>query len=102
MLLCHKIYDYLLLNYFRFRIAAHLSSHLMKVVKLYARGGFSNRNILMNQEFDKVVGKMPEIEVNIAAAWEHVREIERGIRFLRSDVAALGLLCRLNSYQSHS
>ena len=36
----------------------------------------------MDQEFDKVMEKMPEIEVNTAADWEHVREIKRGIRFI--------------------
>ena len=30
------------------RTAAQLSSHLMKVVRLYARGSFSIRNILMD------------------------------------------------------
>ena len=36
----------------------------------------------MDQEFDKVVEKMPEIEVNTAASREHVREIERVICFI--------------------
>ena len=36
----------------------------------------------MDQEFDKVMEKMPEIEVNTAADWEHAGEIERGIRFI--------------------
>ena len=40
------------------RTDAQHSSHLMKVFKLYARGGFSIRDILMDQEFDKVVEKM--------------------------------------------
>ena len=37
----------------------------------------------MDQEFDKVVGKMPEIEVNTATARENVREIERGVGFIK-------------------
>ena len=36
----------------------------------------------MDQEFDKVMEKMPEIEVNTAADWEHAGVIERGIKFI--------------------
>ena len=64
-------------------IAAQLSSHLTKVARIYSRGGFSIGTIFMDQEFDKVVEKIPEIKVNAAAAREHVKEIKRGIRFIK-------------------
>ena len=51
------------------RTDAQLSSHLKKVVKIYARGGFSITTIFMDQELDKVVENMPAIEVNTAATW---------------------------------
>ena len=65
------------------RTAEQLSSHLTMVVKLYARGDFSIRNNLMNQEFDKVVENMPKIKVNIAAAQEQVGEIEHEFLFIK-------------------
>ena len=37
----------------------------------------------MDQNSDKVVENIPEIEVNIAAAREHVGEIRRGVRFIK-------------------
>ena len=46
-------------EYLPSQTAAQLSSSLDKVVKLYARGGFSIRVILMDMEFDKVVEKCP-------------------------------------------
>ena len=63
--------------------AVQLISHLTKVLKLYERGGFSIRNIFMDQEFDKVMENIPEIEVIIASAQEYVGEIEREIRFIK-------------------
>ena len=62
------------------RTAAKLTDYLVKLSKLYARGGFMVRTILMDQEFDKVKDKMPLLELNTTAAREHVGEIERGIR----------------------
>ena len=35
------------------RTAKQLANSLMKVVKLYAKGGFVVRNLLMDGEFDK-------------------------------------------------
>ena len=70
-------------EFFPSRTYVHLSSHFTKVVKLYERGGFSIRNIFMDQEFDKVMENIPEIEVIIASAQEYVGEIEREIRFIK-------------------
>ena len=36
----------------------------------------------MDIEFDKVVEKMPSVEINTAAALEHVGGIERWVRFV--------------------
>ena len=57
------------------RTAAKLSEYLVKVSKLYARGGFTVRTILMDQEFDKVTDRVPTHEVNTTADREHVGEI---------------------------
>ena len=45
-----------------------LISYLTKVVKLYARGRFYIRTIVMDQEFDKVVENMPAVNINTVAA----------------------------------
>ena len=58
------------------RTARQLAKSLMKVVKLYARGGFVVRLVLMDMEFDKIKDLVGLVEVNTTAAREHVAEIE--------------------------
>ena len=65
------------------RTAAKLSEYLVKVSKLYARGGFTVRTILMDQKFDKVKDRIPTLEVNTAAIRKHAGEIERSIRLVK-------------------
>ena len=55
----------------------------MKLVKLYARGGVTIRNIFMDQEFDKVVEKMSDFNIHTASAREQFGEIERSIRLVK-------------------
>ena len=45
-----------------------LSKSLNKVIKLYGRGGFIIRVILMDMEFEKVAELLGNIEVKISAA----------------------------------
>ena len=52
--------------------AKNLANSLMKVVKLYAKGGFVVRNVLMDGEFEKFKPEIILIELNISAAREHV------------------------------
>ena len=59
------------------RRAKKLANSLMKVVKLYAKGGFVVHNILMDGEFYKVNPEISLIELNISMAHEHVAEIQR-------------------------
>ena len=68
------------------RTAAQLSESLVKVLWLYARGGFRVNTIMMDMEFEKVRDLLPMTEVNTTAAREHVGEIERGIRLLKERV----------------
>ena len=71
--------------YIRFGTAEHALSHtakqlansLMKVVKLYDKGGFVVRNVLMDDKIEKVNPEISLIELNISAESEHVAEIER-------------------------
>ena len=50
------------------------------MIKLYRRGGFIIRVILMGIEFERVDKLMGNVKVNIAAAREHVGEVDRTIR----------------------
>ena len=59
------------------RTAKQLSSSLNKIVKIYARGGYIVRLILMDMEFEKVKAEMDSVEINTTAAREHVDEIKR-------------------------
>ena len=63
--------------------AAKLTDYLVKISKLYARGCFTVRTILMDQEFDKVKDKMSSLEVNTTATREHVGKTERGIKLVK-------------------
>ena len=82
-------------EYLRSRTADELGRHLTKVVQLYARGGFTVRTCLMDQEFDKIADKVCNglVEVNTAAAREHVGEIERAIRLIKE--RCRGIVCTL-------
>ena len=55
----------------------------MKIVKLYALGGFRVRVILMDMEFEKVKDEVALVELNTTAAREHVGEIKRSIRVVK-------------------
>ena len=62
------------------RTARTLADSLTKVIMLYARGGFIVNLALMDKEFDAIKEFVPFLEVNTAAAREHVGEIERDIQ----------------------
>ena len=49
----------------------------MKVVKLYAKGGFVVINLLIDGEFEKVNPEISLRELNISVAHERVAEIEQ-------------------------
>ena len=55
--------------------AKQLAKSLMKIVKLYALGGFVVPTVIMDGEFEKIKPEV-ELDVNISAAREHVGEIE--------------------------
>ena len=63
--------------------AGQLGKSLMRIVKLYARGGFLTHLVLMDMEFEKVKDKVGLLKVNTTEAGEHVAEIERKIRLLK-------------------
>ena len=65
------------------RTRAQLAKSLMKIVKLYARGGFVIHLVLMDMEFETIKDKVGLVEVNTTAAREHVGEIERHIRLIK-------------------
>ena len=44
----------------------------MKFVKIYFKGGFIVRNVLMDGEFEKVKPEISLADINISAAHEHV------------------------------
>ena len=71
------------------RTGPQLISSLTKVAKLYSRGGFIVRVILMDMEFEKVADDFDLIQVNTTAAREHVGEIERGIRVVKERARAV-------------
>ena len=60
-----------------------LDKFLMKVVKMYARGGSVVNLALMDMEFVKVVDLVGLLEINTTAAREHVAEIEQRIRVVK-------------------
>ena len=50
------------------RTAKQLGNSLTKIVNLYARGGFVLNVVLMYQEFEKNVDKVPNLDINTTAA----------------------------------
>ena len=74
------------------RIAKQLAKSLIKIVRLYALGGFVVRNVLMDGIFAKIKPEV-ELDINILAAKEHVGEIER-YHFWFRDWESLGVSIR--------
>ena len=68
------------------RTAVELANPLLKVTKMYARGGFVVKTCYMDKEFDKMKEIVGLLEVNTAAAQEHVAEIERMIWLVKERV----------------
>ena len=50
------------------RTAVQLAKYLIKIVKLYARGGFVIRLVVMDMEFETIEDKVGLVEVNTTAA----------------------------------
>ena len=59
------------------RKTAQLAKSLRKLVKLYARGGFIVRLVLMDKKFDNIEGLVGLLATNTKAAREYVSKIER-------------------------
>ena len=70
------------------RTAKQLANALRKVIFLYACGGFLVQHAMMDMEFEKVKDLVPLVEVNTAAAREHVGLIERAMRHLKEKIRA--------------
>ena len=71
------------------RTAKQLGNLLTKIVYLYSRGDFVVNVVLMDQEFDKIVDEVTNLDINTTAAREHVREIERVIRTVKERSCAV-------------
>ena len=67
-------------EYIPSRTAKQLSSSLTKIVKVYARGGFIVRLVLMDMEFEKIKDEYDRVEINTTAAREHVSEAEKSVQ----------------------
>ena len=76
--------------------AEHISKSLNRMIKLYRRGGFIIRVILMGIEFERVDKLMGNVKVNIAAAREHVGEVDRTIRTVNE--YGIGIVNKLPYY----
>ena len=59
------------------RTVGQLAKSIMKIVKLYAKGGFQVKVVLMDKEFDKIRDAVGHLEINTTAVREHVAKIER-------------------------
>ncbi len=60
-----------------------LALTLEQVMKVYTRGGFVVQTMMMDMEFKKLVGLLPNVTIYTTAAQEHVGEIERKIRVIK-------------------
>ena len=60
-------------------MAKQLACNLNHIISLYSQAGFVVQTIIMDMKFNIVIPKMPQVNINITAASEHVAEIERMI-----------------------
>jgi hypothetical protein len=75
------------------RTASSLGALLLRIVRVYAKAGFTVSTIIMDYEFEKVRDHVPSISINTTAASEHVGEIERKICVVKERVR--GIICTL-------
>ena len=75
------------------RTADKLGFLLHRIMKVYARAGFTVRTILMDNEFEKVKDYVHQATLNTTAAAEHVGDIERRIRVVKE--RCRGIICTL-------
>jgi hypothetical protein len=74
-------------------MASKLGSLLQRIVCVYRRAGFTVQTILMDNEFEKVRDQVPDVNMNVPAAEEHISEIERRIRVIKE--CSRGIICIL-------
>ena len=70
-------------EYLPSRTAEMLCDKLRKINKLYQCGGYNIRTSLMDMEFEPLVDKLTEMNVNTTAAREHVGDNERAIHTIK-------------------
>ena len=63
--------------------AGQLARYIMKIGKLYARGSFMTRLVLLYMEIKMIKDKFSLLEFNTIAAREHVADIERQILLMK-------------------
>ncbi|KAL7460647.1 hypothetical protein ACHAXS_001093 [Conticribra weissflogii] len=70
-------------HYLPSRTSDDLAQSLKQTIRLYQQGGFKVQTLLMDGEFEKVKGHIPEVVVNITGTGEHVGDVERHIRTIK-------------------
>ena len=76
-------------EYLPSRTVGQLADAITKVIKLYRRGGFIVRVVLMDMEFEKVADQVDKVEVNTTAAREQVPEKEQRHRVIKERARGL-------------
>jgi hypothetical protein len=74
------------------RETSRYQEYLTVVFKLYIKARFNIKYVCMDQEFDRVLSKMKDefkFMLNIAAAQEHVPDVERSIRVVKERCRAV-------------
>jgi hypothetical protein len=75
------------------RTATKFGELIQRIVRVYARAGFTVQTVCMDNEFEKLKYHVPMLALNLPAASEHVGKIERRIRVVKE--RAHGLACTL-------
>ena len=69
--------------------ATKLGKLIQRIVRVYARSGFTVQTVSMDNEFEKLKDHVPMLALNLPAASEHVGEIERKIRVVKERARGL-------------
>jgi hypothetical protein len=71
------------------RTAKAQVKHIKRVLRVYGRGGFNVRAILMDEEFEKIKGLLCNVECNTTAAKEQVSKAKQMIRTIKERTRGL-------------
>ena len=66
-------------KYLPWQSAKHIANHLVRVINIYTKEGFTFHSLLMDNEFNRIKNLLTQYSINTMAANEHLGGVKRSI-----------------------